>query len=223
MQIRHQKPRKPFFGSIRGIAFDLDDTLFSRSSALESFLKSLKTKDLRKIISKDQGGYGNRDEFFSWLAGNLQLSMDGPELHRKFIAEFSKHIPLQKKNRVILEELRNRGYRLALLSNGGSTLQRSKLKATGLFDQFESERILISGEIEGDKPNGIVFRKLADRMELPPSEILYVGDHLENDVHGSREAGLNAAWLKNHRDNLAQIPDEVLVIDELAGLLAHFH
>jgi len=219
---RHQKPPKNPHNLIRGIAFDLDDTLFPRKPAMEDFLKSLGANDLGPILARDQNGYSHRPSFFAWLARHLNLPLDGPACQQKFITDFPSHISIQFAHHTILKTLQSRGCLLALLSNGGSHLQRAKLAATGLAKFFPLSRTLFSGDLPDDKPSPSVFHELAHRMNLPASQILFVGDHLENDVLGSHHAGLAAAWIRHGRKSPTNLPENTLVIDDLAELLPHF-
>jgi putative hydrolase of the HAD superfamily len=208
--------------SIKGIAFDLDDTLFSRSAAVTSWLHTLGISAFDKISLRDQNGDSQREIFFDWLSAHLHLSTTGQALHQRFITELPHHILPQTSHLETLRILQTRGYQLALLSNGGSTLQRAKLKATGLTEIFAPNNILISGELTGDKPDESVFQELTSRMNLAPHKILFVGDHPENDIAGSHRLGMSSAWIKNDRKTPLNFPSDVLIIDELTDLLPHF-
>lgn len=222
MKASDQKPLISPTHLIRGIAFDLDDTLYSRSAAVTSWLNSLGINYFDEIYLRDQNGYSQRESFFDWLSAHLNLTSNGEELHQRFIAELPHHIQPQTTNIETLHTLQARGYQLAILSNGGSILQRAKLEAAGLTHIFDPDNILISGELIGDKPDESVFQELSSRLNLMASEISFVGDHLENDVTGSRRSGMSSAWMKNGRAVPLNFPTDVLIIDELTNLLPHF-
>ncbi len=77
------------------------------------------------------------------------------------------------------------------------------------------------------KPAKQFFRQAADRLGLPPAEILMVGDDLQADALGARAAGLQSALVKTGKflpSDLQQPeqPDWVLdSVRELPALLAN--
>jgi FMN phosphatase YigB (HAD superfamily) len=46
------------------------------------------------------------------------------------------------------------------------------------------------------KPDPRIFRHACDLAGVLPSQVLHIGDDLDLDVRGAREAGLHAAWLR---------------------------
>ena len=46
------------------------------------------------------------------------------------------------------------------------------------------------------KPNTIAFELMAQRLDLKPNELMYVGDHPKNDVDASRRAGYTPVWVR---------------------------
>ncbi len=45
------------------------------------------------------------------------------------------------------------------------------------------------------------FRKVCERVEIRPEELLHVGDHVEHDVDAAREAGANAILINRDGSN----------------------
>ena len=54
---------------------------------------------------------------------------------------------------------------------------------------------LRAADLGAMKPSVIPFLAGAQLCGVPIARILYVGDHLENDVFGSKQAGMISAWL----------------------------
>lgn len=90
----------------------------------------------------------------------------------------------------VLEALRPR-YRLAVLSNADDDFLTAALQRNNL--RFDT--IVTSEQAGAIKPDPTIFHYLADRLALPPAEILYVGDNPIPDVLGPRQAGLRVAWV----------------------------
>ena len=90
----------------------------------------------------------------------------------------------------MLEALRSR-YRIALLSNADDDF----LNACLLRNKMQFDVIVTSESAGAIKPNRAIFDKLAETMQLPPGQILYVGDNPIPDVLGPLRAGMLAAWV----------------------------
>ena len=44
------------------------------------------------------------------------------------------------------------------------------------------------------KPNPLLFETAAARLRVPPRGIWFIGDRLDMDVRGAREAAMTAVW-----------------------------
>lgn len=86
------------------------------------------------------------------------------------------------------------GYRLGMLTNGAPDLQREKIAASGLGEFFQA--IAVSGEHGIGKPRPEIFHRLAAELGVPPGESVMVGNSLERDIAGARNAGITAVWLQ---------------------------
>jgi len=93
----------------------------------------------------------------------------------------------------VLEQLRSRGVRLALVTNGASDLQRGEIERFGLESYFD--HIQVEGEFGLGKPDERVFRHALTQLGAGAAEAWMVGDDLERDVAGAQRAGLFAVWL----------------------------
>ena len=85
--------------------------------------------------------------------------------------------------------------RIALLTNGDSGLQREKVASSGLEKFFDA--IVISGEHGIGKPQAGIFHSLLAKLGVHASEAVMVGNSLERDIAGAKNAGLAASiWLR---------------------------
>ena len=121
-----------------------------------------------------------------------------------------------------LNKLRQMGYKIGLITNGGHNPQTLKLKMLELEDMFDA--VVISGDVGVHKPNPEPFMVLAEKIGIDPSEMMYVGDHPLNDVEGSRRAGYTPVWVRTtgnwYLPELERAPYEVDTVAELPELLA---
>jgi len=108
--------------------------------------------------------------------------------------------------------------RLAIVSNSQRLFTLTELEHFGIARYFEY--ILFSSDIGACKPNPKIFRKALNDLKIQPSETVYVGDDLFNDVSGAKKLGMKTVWI-NHgtssplpRKNDAPVPDAELRIDD---------
>jgi putative hydrolase of the HAD superfamily len=80
-----------------------------------------------------------------------------------------------------------------------------------------SERLLISSELGVRKPHPAFYSAACASLGLQPGRVLWVGDDLENDLHGPRRAGMVALFL----DRQGDVPPDLPSLPSLAALLAH--
>jgi putative hydrolase of the HAD superfamily len=92
----------------------------------------------------------------------------------------------------VLEQLAERGYALGLASNYDARLRGV---AAGLPELRPIRHLVISSEVGWRKPAPGFFAALCRAAELPPGQVLLVGDDRVNDYEGAREAGLQALLL----------------------------
>lgn len=91
-----------------------------------------------------------------------------------------------------LGELAERGFRLAIASNFDRRLRAIVAADSALR---RCEHCFISSEIGFPKPDGRFFGQAAALLDLPPNQILLVGDDWTNDILGGRAAGWQVVWL----------------------------
>jgi putative hydrolase of the HAD superfamily len=89
--------------------------------------------------------------------------------------------------------LRQRGCRLALLTNGAALAQRGKITRFGLTGLFEA--ILIEGEVGFGKPDPRIYTLALDMLQVSPCDTWMVGDNLEWDVAQPQRQGIAGIWV----------------------------
>lgn len=91
-----------------------------------------------------------------------------------------------------LAGLRERGLRLGVLSNFGTHL-RDILGRVGLLAHFDF--VVVSAEVGLAKPDPRIFELALAQAGRPRDRILYVGDHVGDDIEGARGAGIDAVLI----------------------------
>jgi HAD superfamily hydrolase (TIGR01549 family) len=93
----------------------------------------------------------------------------------------------------VLEQLQRRELKIGLICNTGrgpGHALRELMRRERVLDYFDAT--IFSDEAGYGKPDKRIFLKAAERLGLRPSDILHVGDNIENDVGGAQSAGMKA-------------------------------
>jgi putative hydrolase of the HAD superfamily len=97
----------------------------------------------------------------------------------------------------LIEELKSRGYKVALLSNysnEGGRRMREVLHLDKVFDL-----ILISGEIGLAKPHPDIYLYLMEKLKLQSTEIVFIDDSPKN-IKTAKELGIATILCENPKD-----------------------
>jgi putative hydrolase of the HAD superfamily len=96
-----------------------------------------------------------------------------------------------------LATLRERGYRLGLLSNTwwAAKWHNADLAAHGLAGLLDE--LVYTSDLPHSKPHPSVFREVASRLGVFPAACVMIGDRQIDDVQGARAVGMRAIWRRN--------------------------
>jgi putative hydrolase of the HAD superfamily len=178
---------------VRGILFDLDETLFSRQAAFWAWIRAeagARVIDEQRIAELDARGRSPKaallqhlDTLFGWSDPSLEARL------ARFRAGLGRHALLEPGLREMLGRLRQR-FPLGIVSNGSFETQRTKLETLQLGEYFDP--IIISEAVGLRKPDPEIFHLAIRGWAVPRSSVLFVGDDPIADIDGSTSAGLNA-------------------------------
>ncbi|MFZ5352416.1 MAG: HAD family hydrolase [Bacillota bacterium] len=233
------------------IFFDLDDTIISFQGAsdkawqetcdrfVEELNLSFSSARLYENIRKEAKWYWDdperhrigrmdmnaaRRDIVTRALKNLEHTneADAAKITDGFIKLQSELVCLFPKSVHTLEKLREKGVRMALITNGTSLNQRGKLQRFNLTSYFEY--ILIEEEVGFGKPDERVYKLALELMKVSPEDVWMVGDNLVWDVDGAQRLGIYSIWNNYKKLNLPEnseiIPDRTIYsIDELLGEL----
>lgn len=120
----------------------------------------------------------------------------------------------------MLDALKQRGYRLAIVSNHYAALL-DFLRERQLASYFDP--IIISAIVGVEKPNVRIMELALEGLRLPAEKCLYVGDH-PLDVLCAKSAGMDVAWIASAEEKLPEdIPFRedyrVEAVADVVGLL----
>ncbi len=128
-------------------------------------------------------------------AEGLQVDIDGfADTYQQALAAQAH---LLEGARHLVENLSVR-YRLALVTNGIATIQRPRLKQSGLAAFFQA--VVMSEEAGHAKPHPAFFRRaLSITGQPPPRDVLMVGDNWQADIEGAHHMGMHTCWFNPER------------------------
>lgn len=129
-------------------------------------------------------------EVFEMLGYDVELAASVSNRYRDLREERVSPLPGAIET---LEELRARGVRLGLMTNGDGPAQRAKIERFGLALYFE--HIVIEGEFGCGKPDPRVFESLLVALNVGPRDAWAVGDNIEVDVYGAMDVGIHGIWV----------------------------
>lgn len=102
--------------------------------------------------------------------------------------------------REVLLELRRRGLKVGLISNGYEEEIAFVVEKAGL-EKATFDIIVGVDTVKKAKPNPDVFRHALGKLEVRPDETLFVGDHVEIDYNGARAAGITPLLIEREDRN----------------------
>jgi 2-haloacid dehalogenase len=218
--------------SLNGIAacvFDAYGTLFDLSSLFGGVRTTLgdKAEPLAELWRTKQLEYswlrslmGRHADFWHVVGESLDYAMarfdiNDPALRARLMQAYLTPAAYADA-KPTLERLHGSGLKLAILSNGSSTMLTSAVMSTGIETMLDA---VLSVEGAGIfKPHPSVYRLATERFSLNPDQIAFVSANAW-DAAGAAAFGFQVAWINRtgqKRENLPAGPD--IEIARLADL-----
>lgn len=216
---------------IRGLTLDLDDTLWPFAPvgvAIESATREWLTEHAPRTATwyslpvfielamavraeRDDLGHDLGAAHREALRRMFALNGDDPDHAEALFAvahEARQQVVFHADAEPALDRLAAR-FPIVAVTNGNAD-----------FDRLGLDRWMI-GHVRSDaigvaKPAPAIFHAGCALLDLPPADVLHVGDDLDTDVAGALAAGMQAAWV--HRDAESDTPDGVLRVRDLEHL-----
>ncbi len=186
--------------NIKGIIFDMDNTLFdlveAKMVACTEIITFLGTGDPDKLFGyfrRGIHGFENPENIKDYMTDS---GINSTETYRRCVTIYKtekvKHIRLYPMVRETLEELKEMGLHLGILTDANSNNAWTRLEKVGMEKLFHS---LISHDMTGaKKPDHTPFRYALETMGLEAHETLFVGDSLRRDIAPSKELGMMTVY-----------------------------
>ena len=152
-----------------------------------------------------------------------------PELIREVVEldheALVNSVRIEPETMDLLEKLKADGLKLGLVSNVSQLpeLLHRDIKTFGIARFLDG--VAFSSEIGVRKPRPQIFEHVLDQIGAKPTEAVFVGDRLVDDIAGAQAVGMRAVLTRQYRqeepDSIA--PDAVIEhITELPDVLSRF-
>ncbi|MDE7105756.1 MAG: HAD family hydrolase [Anaeroplasmataceae bacterium] len=158
-------------------------------------VSELKTKYL-SICSKFQK---EKEEIDILAVFKELLNLDDKQAIR-FACDFrkysTKYIRLYPQAKVLLKNLKKRGYGLYVLSNAQNAFTVPELKRLGIYKCFDG--IAISSDYGVKKPNEAFFLNAIKEFDLSISSVMMIGNDYECDIMPAQRLGLKTIFIQSN-------------------------
>ncbi len=225
--------------SITTVLFDLDETLSDHSYSLDRAFRGIQDeypamreqemallKDLyRESLDETFVGFINGEithqearrqrvaRFFEKLGSPIQDADIDP-----FLSRYSEIYMSDRRATVgsinTLKILRERGYKIGIVSNGAEDVQTEKLPEIGVESFVDV--LITSGAVGFAKPAPEIFEEALKRLGAKKEEMLMIGDNLENDIRGAVQYGMRAIYYAPQ-----SVETEIMVDDIRVSVISH--
>jgi putative hydrolase of the HAD superfamily len=203
--------------SIRLITFDLDDTFWETTPAIQSAETALRDwlgvhaprlgefpvealgAIRRMLIERDPAMRHRISELRRRILQHALHDAGYPAAEANGLAEQAFQVFLDARHEVqifpdvqpTLEFLANH-YTLGVITNGNADVRR-----LGLADYFQFT--LCAEELGVGKPDPHPFEQALRLGDARPEQAVHIGDHALDDIAGAQQAGLRAIWFNPKR------------------------
>ena len=220
---------------MRGIVFDIDDTLYCRQDMLvhaaeivlqrdipdwQEFIKIFYEKSDVNMAGLESGEVSTHDingwrynETFKAL-GFPYSEEDGGRAADTYL-ELQSHMFISEGLVQALDAIASDPeIKLAILTAGESKHQWHKVDMLGLDRWFDRRNIVVTGDTPYTKPDVELFRMMEDKLALKPSDLWMIGDSYKHDITGAINAGWHSLWInRRFLPDPGRLPDISVLSD----------
>lgn len=145
--------------------------------------------------------------------------LNAQDLYESFTGT-ERHWKLRPEARQIVDQLKDEGARVSLISNFDSRLVELVNTELGLGGCFDD--IFVS-QIEGlEKPNPAFYKEFLGKYQLDPEQVLYCGDSYTLDYLPTIHLGMQSLLLDNH-NFYSFLDDAICSLSEIIPIYRSLH
>ena len=179
--------------TVRAVVFDIGETLLddTREFAAWADWIGIPRHTFSAVLGAITADGHNNAETFQYFRPGFDLAAERQRREAAGVGEKYGEEDLYADARPTLSALREMGVWVGVAGNqtarAGEILRSLNLPA---------DLIVTSGELGVAKPDPAFFARLIDVTPAAPNEIVYVGDHRDNDLVPAKAAGLRMAFVR---------------------------
>jgi putative hydrolase of the HAD superfamily len=147
------------------------------------------------------------------------VNTDPVEMNSFYLGEMPKQIHLNDGCTDILTYLKNKKYKLYIITNGFREVQHQKLESSGLSYYFK--KVFISEDVKIPKPGTGIFEYAIKSSNAKKTNSLMIGDDWDTDIKGAVNFGIDAVYYNNQNriiDNREKEKITGTVVKEIGDL-----
>jgi len=184
---------------IEAVSFDLDGTLYDEKDfvksgfwAVSAYLAS-KYSIITDVLYNHlitEFDVGLRGKNFDVLINKFDLIEEKVTDLVKIYRSHRPDIKLYSDAETLLVFLKEKQYKLGLITDGNTIAQRNKIQALYLPNFFNE--IIVTDELGKKywKPSDIAFKKMLHMLKVIPEKCVYVGDNPVKDFFPAKKLGM---------------------------------
>ncbi len=195
--------------AVEAVLFDLDNTLTDRNASLKVFAlwfyvsyrsdfeHGVTIEQVTSVIQEaDGGGYRPLEQRWQILQVGLswRRTPSAGALKSYWYSELGRCAQPTTGLRQVLNDLKKRGVRTGIITNGPTKLQHATLTKLGVRAYMST--VQVSEEVGIRKPDPAIFHRALAEIDVMPESAWFVGDHPSADVIGAADAGLTGVWVR---------------------------
>lgn len=200
---------------LEAIILDLDDTLYEYETVHQKAMHALCLFTCRELSISERSFY----EAFDWAKKETKqkLGETGASHNRMlycqktldYLRRYSARLTLAMYNtywdylleqirlregaQELLELCRYRGIKVGICSDLTAQIQHRKIIQLGISNWIDA--VVTSEEAGAEKPAGIMYQMILEKLHTVPEKALFIGDSQKKDVEGPQRMGISALWL----------------------------
>jgi putative hydrolase of the HAD superfamily len=182
------------------IVFDLDDTLVYEIDYLKSAFfeisQTVAPTNSKFLFRHLFALYRKNENPFQYLVRTYNVEID--TLLTMYRNHTPKHLELVQNVLPLLQKIKEKEGKIAIITDGRSITQRNKIKAIGIFEMVDE--IIISEEIGTEKPSQENFKCIENAFKN--CSYCYIGDNTKKDFISPNKMGWNTIQILDAGKNI---------------------
>ncbi|MEA2086736.1 MAG: HAD family hydrolase [Candidatus Caldatribacteriota bacterium] len=185
--------------ALKIISFDVDGTLvdleyndliwFKEIPELVAKKKKISFKKSLKLVQDEYTKLGEHN--LNWYDINYWISYFDIEMSpNKIFEKYESQVKIYPEVIPLLEELK-KNFILIVITAMPREFLIPKMKKLEKYFKFSFSALSDFKELK----NSEIYSKISKALNVPPEQILHIGDHWEFDYLAARKAGMNAIYL----------------------------